>query len=235
MGLPRKLSICIINPKFEPSFWGHDFALPLLPGDKRCWTVTGALPALAGLVPDGHDVTLLDENVESLDLNLLRRFDVIGLTGMIVQGNRMREILEGLKEVPAVIAVGGPYVSVQPEAFEQLCDVRFLGEAEVTWPEFLTATAEGRATRAVYQQAERTDMTKVPPPRYDLLKAQHYMAAAVQFSRGCPFQCEFCDIITVFGRRPRLKTPGAAVDGAGSRLRGWFSLLLPCRRQFHRQ
>src|SRR3954447_22234128 len=94
----RQLSICIINPKFEPSYWGHDFALPLLPGSKRCWTVTGALPALAGLVPEGHSVELWDENVERVDFARLRRFDVIGVTGMIVQRERMREILMGIRD-----------------------------------------------------------------------------------------------------------------------------------------
>src|ERR1051326_8573208 len=129
----RQLAICIINPKFEPSYWGHDFALPLLPGSKRCWTVTGALPALAGLTPECHSIELWDENVEPVDFERLRRFDVIGLTGMIVQRERMREILMGIRDLPAVKVIGGPYVSVQPDAFGDLCDVRFLGEAEGTW------------------------------------------------------------------------------------------------------
>ena len=90
---PRPLAVCLINPKFEPSFWGYDFALPLMPGDKRCWVVTGALPALAALAPPHCTVELLDENVEPIDFESLRRFDVIGVTGMVVQGGRMREIL----------------------------------------------------------------------------------------------------------------------------------------------
>src|SRR5712691_4487880 len=100
----RRLKICLLNPKFELSYWGYDFALPVMPGDKRCWTVTGALPSLAALVPPDCDV-------EPIDYERLRRFDVIGVTGMIVQGARMLEILRELKALPALVAVGGPYVS----------------------------------------------------------------------------------------------------------------------------
>jgi radical SAM superfamily enzyme YgiQ (UPF0313 family) len=202
----KRLSICVINPRFVPSNSGFDYALPIYPGDKRCHTVTGALPAVAGMVPDGHHVELLDENVEEIDFEDLRRFDVIGVTGMVVQRQRMIEILERLKPLPGLVVVGGPYVTVEEACFEGLCDVRFIGEAEETWPQFLRDLAAGRPISARYQQAERTDMTTVPKPRFDLVKARHYVSASVQFSRGCPFRCEFCDIIVMFGRRPRTKT-----------------------------
>src|SRR5947209_13227321 len=119
---PRPLSVCLINPKFEPSFFGYDFALPLMPGDKRCWIVTGALPALAALAPCHCGVTLLDENVEAIDFDRLAHYDVIGVTGMIVQDKRMREILVRLKALPATIVAGGPYVSVAEDSFVGLCD-----------------------------------------------------------------------------------------------------------------
>jgi radical SAM superfamily enzyme YgiQ (UPF0313 family) len=203
----RSLKVALINPKFRPSFWGYDYALPLQLGDKRCWTVTGALPALAAAAPDHCAVTLIDENVEEIEFDSLADFDVIGVTGMVVQGERMREILERLRSVPAMIVVGGPYVSVVPEKFESLCAVRFLGEADETWPEFLNTLGEGREPQKVYRQASKTDMRTVPAPRYDLIKSDRYMMASLQFSRGCPFTCEFCDIITIFGRKPRMKSP----------------------------
>jgi radical SAM superfamily enzyme YgiQ (UPF0313 family) len=208
----RTLSVALINPKFEPSMSGHDFILPLLGGDRRCWMVTNALPALAALTPESFAVTLFDENVRPLDYEDLRRFDVIGITGMIVQRMRMREILLRLKALPAMVVVGGPYVSVDEAAFEGLCDVRFIGEAEETWPAFLTALALGQPIQDRYQQSEKTDMTKVPAPRYDLVDCDRYVLATLQFSRGCPFLCEFCDIITLFGRRPRLKSAEQVLD-----------------------
>ncbi len=202
----RHLSVCLINPKFTPSYWGMDYALPNMPGDKRNWTVTGALPTLAALAPDHCSVTLIDENVEEIDFNDLERFDIIGVTGMIVQRQRMHEILQHLRTSSATIVVGGPYCSVADAEFADLCDTRFIGEAEETWPAFLTAYAQGQQLFRRYEQAQKSDMELLPPPRYDLLKTGRYMVASLQFSRGCPFLCEFCDIITIFGRRPRLKS-----------------------------
>ena len=124
---------------------------------------------------------------------------------MSVQRRRMREILSELKQPGVFTVVGGPWVSVQENYFDGLADVIFVGEAEETWPQFLRDWQSGYWQRR-YEQAEKTDMTRVPAPRYDLLKMQHYLFGSVQFSRGCPFQCEFCDIIVTFGRRPRLKT-----------------------------
>jgi radical SAM superfamily enzyme YgiQ (UPF0313 family) len=124
---------------------------------------------------------------------------------MSVQRFRMRDILKELKTRGVFTVVGGPWISVQEDYFGDLADVIFVGEAEETWPQFLHDWPCGQHhTR--YEQATKTDMTKVPTPRFDQLKMEHYLFGSVQFSRGCPFQCEFCDIIVTFGRRPRLKT-----------------------------
>ena len=133
---------------------------------------------------------------------------------MSVQRFRMREILTELKRRGVFTVVGGPWVTVQEDYFGDLADVIFVGEAEETWPQFLDEWQTGRHQRR-YEQAEKTDMTTVPTPRFDLLKMQHYLFGSLQFSRGCPFQCEFCDIIVTFGRRPRLKTSRAGHRRAG--------------------
>jgi radical SAM superfamily enzyme YgiQ (UPF0313 family) len=195
--------IALISPRFDVSFWGMEYALPLL--GKRSVMPIAALPLLAALTPPGHTVTLRDENVEALDFDRLARADIVGLTGMIVQRWRMREILVELKKRGAFTVVGGPWVSVQEDYFGDLADVIFVGEAEETWPQFLDDWKRGRHQRR-YEQAHKTDMTRVPTPRYDLMRMDQYLYGSVQFSRGCPFQCEFCDIIVTFGRRPRLKT-----------------------------
>src|SRR5262249_15294754 len=91
-----------------------------------------------------------------------------------------------------------------------LADVIFVGEAEETWPRFLGEWARGDH-RARYEQAGKTDMTRVPVPRLDLLRTRHYLFGSLQFSRGCPFQCEFCDIIVTFGRKPRIKTSAQVI------------------------
>jgi len=90
--MAKRLKICLINPRFEPSYWGFDYALPLYPGHVKCTMVTGALPHLASLTPD-HEVYILDENVEAIDFAFLQTFDVVGVTGMNVQKYRMRAFL----------------------------------------------------------------------------------------------------------------------------------------------
>lgn len=195
--------IVLINPRFERSYWGLEEALPLL--GKRANLPTACLPLLAALTPPEHRVTLIDENVEAIDFERLKRADIIGLTGMSVQRRRMHEILSQLKRAGSFCVVGGPWVTVQEDDFQGMADVIFVGEAEQTWPQFLSDWKTGRHHRR-YEQQERTDMTTVPVPRHDLLRMEQYLFGSIQFSRGCPFQCEFCDIIVTFGRRPRLKT-----------------------------
>ncbi len=195
--------IVIINPRFEPSYWGMDHALPFM--GKSANLPVACLPLLAALTPAEHTVTLMDENVEPIDWERCARADIVGVTGMSVQRFRMTEILTELKQRGCFVVVGGPWVTVQEDYFEGLADVIFIGEAEQTWPQFLREWPQG-LHQYRYEQLEKTDMTKVPTPRFDLLKMNRYAFGSLQFSRGCPFQCEFCDIIVTFGRRPRIKT-----------------------------
>ena len=195
--------IVLINPQFGMSYWGLDHALPLF--GKRANMPVAALPLLAALTPPPHTMTLIDENVEKIDWGRCARADIVGVTGLSVQRFRMREILEKLKQLGVVTAVGGAVITAQEDYFDGLADVIFIGEAEDTWPRFLADWARGTHEKR-YEQVEKTDMTTVPTPRFDLLKSKHYLFGSLQFSRGCPFQCEFCDIIVTFGRRPRIKS-----------------------------
>ena len=195
--------IVLVNPKFEASYWGLEHALPFF--GKRANVPVACLPLLAALTPDDHEVTLVDENVEAIDFERLARADIVGITGMSVQRARMKTLLERLADQDVCVVVGGPWITVKEDDFDGLADVVFIGESEETWPQFLREWQEGSHHRR-YEQAEPTDMTRVPTPRFDRLKMEHYLLGSVQFSRGCPFECEFCDIIVIFGRRPRLKT-----------------------------
>jgi len=195
--------IVLINPRFEVSYWGMEYALPFM--GKRANLPVSCLPLLAALTPGEHTVTIIDENVEAINFERVARADIVGITGLSVQRFRMKEILAELKQRGVFTVVGGPLVTVMEDYFEGLADVIFIGEAEETWPQFLKEWKQG-LHQYRYEQAEKTDMSKVPTPRFDLLKSQHYAFGSVQFSRGCPFQCEFCDIIVTFGRRPRIKT-----------------------------
>jgi hypothetical protein len=195
--------IALINPRFDVSFWGHDYLMPIV--GKRANTPVAALPLLAALTPPAHVVTLIDENVEPLDYAALAGMDIVGVTGMSVQRARMKEILRELKQRGCFTVVGGPWVTVQEDYFGELADVIFVGEAEDTWPAFLEDW-QVRQWKRRYEQQTKSDMTRVPTPRFELLKMDAYLYASLQISRGCPFTCEFCDIIVTFGRLPRLKT-----------------------------
>ena len=195
--------IVIINPRFDISFWGLEHCMPLF--GKRANLPVACLGLLAALVPEHHGVTLIDENVEDVDFERLGRADLVCLTGMSIQGRRLMEILEDVRSRGVMTVVGGPMATVEPESLEGLADVIFIGEADQTWPEFLNDWERG-CHKSRYEQQEKTDVTKLPIPRIDLLKIDRYMFGSLQISRGCPFTCEFCDIIVTFGRRPRLKT-----------------------------
>ena len=200
--------IILINPRFNVSFWGLEYAMPLL--QKNAAQPVASLPLLAALTPPEHSVTLIDENVEPIDFERCSRADIVGVTGMGVQRARMKEILAELKRRGVFTVVGGAWVTVQEDYFNGLADAIFIGEAETTWPQFLTEWG-AHAHRFRYEQSDKTDMSIVPTPRFDLLKMNRYGSGSVQFSRGCPFQCEFCDIIVTFGRRPRIKSSSQVI------------------------
>jgi radical SAM superfamily enzyme YgiQ (UPF0313 family) len=195
--------IVIINPRFDTSFWGMEHCVGLF--GKRANLPVACLALLAALVPGHHAVTLIDENVEDIDFGRLGRADLVCLTGMCIQGRRMSEILKEVRSRGVMTVVGGPLATVEQETLDGLADVVFVGEADETWPQFLRDWEQGCHKRR-YEQGEKTDLARLPLPRIDLLKTDRYVFGSMQISRGCPFTCEFCDIIVTFGRRPRLKT-----------------------------
>jgi radical SAM superfamily enzyme YgiQ (UPF0313 family) len=199
--------IIFISPKFQDCFWGLDLATPI--AGKRASLPQTVMPLLAALTPAGHRVTLMDENVEPIDYDRCARADIVGVTGMSIQRFQMIRILTRLKERGCFTVVGGPWVSSCEDYFGPMADVIFIGEVEESWPRFLGEWAAGNPA-ARYEQSEFSDLTKIPVPRFDLLKSRHYAFGTLQFSRGCPHRCEFCDITVMFGHRPRYKT-GAQV------------------------
>jgi radical SAM superfamily enzyme YgiQ (UPF0313 family) len=161
------------------------------------------LATLAALTPSHWQVTIVDENVESLenaDLNV----DIIGVCGMSVQVPRQRELLAHFRSRGYYVVAGGSRASLTPEEYESIADAVVAGEAEYLWPQFCRDFEDGQAA-GLYHETGTVALESVPVPRFDLLKCDRYSLAALQFSRGCPFRCEFCDIIVMFGRKPRTK------------------------------
>jgi hypothetical protein len=195
--------IALVVPRFGVSFWGLEHALPIV--RKRAFMPVMGPPLIAALTPSCYDVTIVDENIEPLDFDRLARADIVGVTGMNVQRARMRQILEELKRRGVFTVVGGPWVSVREGYFGDLADVVFVGEADTTWPQFLKEREDGRHANR-YEQSAFTDMSSLPAPRLDLLRMGQYLTGGIQLSRGCPFRCEFCDVVLTYGHRARAKT-----------------------------
>jgi len=194
------MKIHLVTPANPPSFWTYDRILPTI--GKKCIFPNLSMPTLAGLTPREHEVTLCDENVRPIDFDV--EADIVGVTGYIVHHQRMLEIIREFKRRGRFVVAGGPYASLCPEELRPHVDVLFVDEAEETWPGFLRDREAGRWKRE-YRPAEKPDMTRSPMPRFDLVDVDQYHAMTIQFARGCPFRCEFCDIIVVYGRKPRMK------------------------------
>jgi len=195
------VKICLIAPKNPESFWTFDRILPSL--GKRCVFPNLALPTLAALTAPPHEVVLCDENVEPIDFDT--DADIIGITGFVIHKRRMLEIAEAFRRRGKLVIAGGPFATLCPEELKDHVDVMFVGEAEYTWPQFVRDYETGRWP-SEYRQDDKPSMLDSPLPRFDLLKVGRYRSMAIQFGRGCPFNCEFCDIIVMYGRRPRTKS-----------------------------
>ncbi len=195
------MKIYLVAPKNPESFWTFDRILDTV--DAQCMFSNLALPTIAALTPPGHEVVLCDENADPIDFDT--DADIVGVTGYIIHQKRMKEILDEFRRRGKFVAVGGPYASLCPDDLAAHADVVFVDEAEETWPLFLEDYAAGRHQKR-YIQEEKSNMEQAPLPRFDLLNLAAYRTVCVQFARGCPFTCEFCDIITIFGRRPRAKS-----------------------------
>jgi radical SAM superfamily enzyme YgiQ (UPF0313 family) len=194
------MKIYLVAPRNPESFWTFDRILPSL--NKKCLFPNLSLPTVAGITPPGHEVVLCDENVEPIDFDT--DADIVGLTGYVVHEKRIFELAEEFRRRGKFVVAGGPLASLCPEKLRDKVDVVFVDEAEYTWPRFLADYAAGQ-WKSEYNQHEKPSMHDSPLPRFDLLKVDRYRTMTIQFARGCPFNCEFCDIIVMYGRVPRTK------------------------------
>ena len=160
------------------------------------------LATVAALTPSDIEVQVIDENIEEIPFDT--DADIVGFTAFNVQIRRAVELSQEFRKRGKKVVLGGPYVSLIPDRFEEIFDVLFVGEAENIWPQFCRDLQSG-AVQKCYTEPDKIDITKSPVPRYDLLRNDHYNAYYLQTSRGCPFTCEFCDIIITNGRVPRTK------------------------------
>ena len=202
--LGSAIKVLMIWPKIPPSFWGFQGMMNLLP-EKTTMPPLGLI-TVAALCPKNWTIRLIDRAFdELLDADLLWA-DLVMVSGMQVQKVDIKDILRRARGLRKRTMVGGPYASTEPEALLAFADHVVVGEPDEVFDRIATDLETGLARR-LYVIHEKPDVNKTPTPRFELLRLENYAYMAVQFSRGCPFQCEFCDIITIYGRKPRTKSP----------------------------
>lgn len=206
-GLPplgRTPKVLLVWPGFPGSFWSFQKMLGMT--SHRAVMPPLGLVTVAALCPPGWRLRLLDEAFAAVRDADLTWADLVLVSAMHVQKERVREVLLRARALGRRTLVGGPYASSQPDVLLELADHVVVGEPDEAFAGIAAALEDGSARR-LYTVTAKPDVTRAPVPRFDLLDLRRYSSMAVQFSRGCPFECEFCDIITLYGRLPRTKEP----------------------------
>src|SRR5256712_8079250 len=196
------MKVLLVNPEFPDTYWSFRHALPF--EGKRCAFPPLGLLTVSALLPDSWERRLVDLNVRRLKASDIDWADMVFATAMLVQKDSLKEVVKRCKAKGKRVVLGGPYVTTTIEDLPD-ADHIFLGEAETTLPQFIEDLAQGKPKRS-YQAAERPPLSATPLAHFHLSDLRRYSAMSVQYSRGCPFSCEFCDIIEIYGRVPRTKS-----------------------------
>jgi radical SAM superfamily enzyme YgiQ (UPF0313 family) len=216
------MRVLLAYPETPDTFWSFRHVLRLI-SKKAAFPPLGLL-TVAAMLPREWELRLVDLNVEPLRDEQIRWADYVMVSAMLVQRASAEEIAGRCAALGRPVIAGGPLFTTSHAAFPQIAHF-VLGEAEDVMGQLVTDMEAG-SVRACYEAPGRPDITRVPAPRWDLIDPGHYATMAVQFSRGCPYDCEFCDIVVMNGRIPRTKTPGQLIGELdGLRRRGWRGMV----------
>jgi len=196
------MKVLLLNPEFPDTYWSFRHALPF-EGKRSAFPPLG-LMTVSALLPKSWEKRLVDLNVRSLRASDIEWADIVFATAMLVQKESLHDVVRRCKAKGKRVVLGGPYVTTTIEDLPE-ADHIFLGEAETTLPQFVADLERGEAKKT-YQAAERPPLSVTPVADFHLADLKRYSAMSVQYSRGCPFNCEFCDIIEIYGRVPRTKS-----------------------------
>ena len=196
------MKVLLVNPEFPDTYWSFRHALPF--ERKRCAFPPLGLMTVSALLPKSWERRLVDLNVRQLKSSDIAWADMVFVGGMLVQKESIHNVVRRSKSMGKRVVLGGPYVTTTIEDLPEV-DHIFIGEAETTLPEFIEDLERGETKRS-YQATERPPLSVTPVADFHLVDLKQYSSMSVQYSRGCPFNCEFCDIIEIYGRVPRTKS-----------------------------
>ncbi len=194
----------LIYPQSPDTFWSFKYALKFIA--KRALHPPLGLLTVAAMLPESWEIKLVDENVELLKDKQLEWAECVFISAMAIQRRSVKRVVARCRQVGVKVVAGGPLFTACHEEFGGI-DHFVLGEAEITLPRFLRDLEAGRA-EPVYTAVGFPSLAETPPPMWKLLKLRRYASMSLQYSRGCPFHCEFCDITTLFGHKVRTKSAG---------------------------
>ncbi len=202
------MHVLLIYPKFPDTFWSFRHALEFV-GHKAAFPPLGLL-TIAPMLPDDWEKRLVDLNVTALTDGDLAWADIAMVSAMAVQEDSARAILARCRAAGLMTVAGGPLFTVEPETFAGVADTLVLGEGEITLPLFLADLAQDRP-QPVYATGEHPELDCTPVPAWELVDLDIYNSMPLQFSRGCPFACDFCNVTALLGHRPRTKTTAKVI------------------------
>lgn len=212
------MHVLLLNPEFPDTFWSFKHALKFI--HKRASFPPLGLLTVAAMLPQSWTKRLVDLNVRKLQEKDLAWADLVLISGMIVQRTSAHELVKRCRAAGKTIVAGGPLFTLEHDQYPDV-DHFVLNEAEETLPEFLRDFEKGQARRT-YTSAHFPSLEQTPPPMWELADLRRYATMSLQFSRGCPFDCEFCNITSMFGHRPRIKTTAQVIAELDSLTRlGW--------------
>jgi radical SAM superfamily enzyme YgiQ (UPF0313 family) len=204
----KKLKILLVNPEVPNTFWSLKSALKFV--SKKALLPPLGLLTVAAMLPESFEEKLIDMNAAPLHDRDIKWADYVFVTGMVIQKNSVDQIIERCKRLNVKIVGGGPLFTAFPEAYLNI-DHLVLKEAEITLPAFLNDLEKG-CPEPFYTTRIKPDLKDIPIPQWDLIHMKKYAVMGIQYSRGCPFNCDFCDITALLGRKVRTKTTRQIID-----------------------
>jgi radical SAM superfamily enzyme YgiQ (UPF0313 family) len=212
------MRVLLIYPEFPDTFWSFKHALQFI--RKRASLPPLGLLTVAAMLPRAWEKRLVDMNVQKLSAADLAWAEIAFVSAMAVQRDSAQGVIARCKAAGLRVVAGGPLFTAEPAQFDNV-DHLILNEAELTLPPFLADFERGCASR-VYSSAEYADIRETPAPLWELADRDRYATMAVQFSRGCPYNCDFCNVTVLLGHRPRLKIAAQIVAELDALYRlGW--------------